>query len=44
MVRFSEDADGPIVVGVYTGSGTYKGSQHFYMKTSVDPPIGGKRA
>jgi hypothetical protein len=34
---FAYDDQGAIVVGVYTGSGTYKGSQHFYMKTAVDP-------
>ena len=34
---FSDDGSGPIVVGVYTGSGIYEGSQHFYMKTSIDP-------
>jgi secreted trypsin-like serine protease len=37
---FSYDAEGPIVVGVYTGSGTRRGSQHFYMKTAVDPLFG----
>lgn len=34
---FSYDEQGSIVVGVYTGSGTRQGDQHFYMKTAVDP-------